>query len=195
MTLFLNTSNGKHYYKNIGRTVQLTLPLCFPFSIVSFGDYVEELGHPYVWVQTLGGLHFPNDSSEVGLLSPNRITSVFVHFMQRYFFFSLFPRQSARGGSSLSASQMESTMKLLRGRLLSRQALTKQFASLGRWDSIAHSCTDQRFINVRHFSSDISIRPRRRAQHHPSYQRVPAPVPSQDHVPLGPLDPHHPRGL
>lgn len=70
-------------------------------GIVSFGDYVEELGHPYVWVQTLGGLHFPNDSSE-----------------------------GARGGSSLSASQMESTMKLLRGRLLSRQALSKQFASL-----------------------------------------------------------------
>lgn len=70
-------------------------------GIVSFADYVEELGHPYIWVQTLGGLHFPNDSSE-----------------------------PARGGSSLSASQMESTMKLLRGRLLSRQALTKQFASL-----------------------------------------------------------------
>lgn len=70
-------------------------------GIVSFADYVEELGHPYIWVQTLGGLNFPNDSSE-----------------------------GSRGGSSLSASQMESTMKLLRGRLLSRQALTKQFASL-----------------------------------------------------------------
>lgn len=40
--------------------------LVFSFSIVSFADYVEELGHPYIWVQTLGGLHFPNDTSEVG---------------------------------------------------------------------------------------------------------------------------------
>lgn len=50
----------------------------FPFSIVSFADYVEELGHPYIWVQTLGGLHFPNDSSEVGLLSPDREARVCV---------------------------------------------------------------------------------------------------------------------
>lgn len=52
--------------------------LVFPISIVSFGDYVEELGHPYIWVQTLGGLHFPNDSSEVRLLSPDRIAPLFV---------------------------------------------------------------------------------------------------------------------
>uniref|UniRef100_A0A7N8XAM0 THO complex 5 n=1 Tax=Mastacembelus armatus TaxID=205130 RepID=A0A7N8XAM0_9TELE len=65
-------------------------------SIVAFADYVEELGHPYMWVQSLGGLHFPNDASEV----------------------------------SLSASHMESTMKLLRGRVQSRLALHKQFASL-----------------------------------------------------------------
>lgn len=70
-------------------------------GIVSFADYVDELGHPYMWVQTLGGLHFPNDTSE-----------------------------AVRGGSSLSASQMESTMKLLKGRVQSRLALTKQFASL-----------------------------------------------------------------
>lgn len=118
----------------------------FPISIVSFGDYVEELGHPYVWVQTLGGLHFPNDSSEVGWFPPDRIASVFVHFRQCYFLF--FPRQGARGGSSLSASQMESTMKLLRGRLLSRQALTKQFASLGKWDSVACSSTVQHFFHL-----------------------------------------------
>uniref|UniRef100_A0A8C2WBW1 THO complex 5 n=1 Tax=Cyclopterus lumpus TaxID=8103 RepID=A0A8C2WBW1_CYCLU len=65
-------------------------------GIVSFADYVEDLGHPYMWVQSLGGLNFPKDPSEV----------------------------------SLSASHMESTMKLLRGRLLSRLALHKQFASL-----------------------------------------------------------------
>lgn len=39
--------------------------------------------------------------------------------------------QVVRVGSSLSASQMESTMKLLRGRVQSRLALHKQFASLG----------------------------------------------------------------
>ncbi|XP_061674429.1 THO complex subunit 5 homolog [Syngnathoides biaculeatus] len=70
-------------------------------GIVSFADYVDELGHPYKWVQSLGGLHFPSDSSEGVLL-----------------------------GSSLSASHMETTMKLLRGRVLSRLALHKQFASL-----------------------------------------------------------------
>lgn len=70
-------------------------------GIVSFTDYVDELGHPYMWVQNLGGLHFPNDGSE----------NVCV-------------------GSSLSASHMETTMKLLRARVQSRLALQKQFASL-----------------------------------------------------------------
>uniref|UniRef100_A0A1A8SHA5 THO complex 5 n=1 Tax=Nothobranchius rachovii TaxID=451742 RepID=A0A1A8SHA5_9TELE len=70
-------------------------------GIVSFADYVEDLGYPYMWVQNLGGLHFPSESSEGVLV-----------------------------GSSLSASHMESTMKLLRGRVQSRLALQKQFASL-----------------------------------------------------------------
>uniref|UniRef100_A0A8C8JSG7 THO complex 5 n=1 Tax=Oncorhynchus tshawytscha TaxID=74940 RepID=A0A8C8JSG7_ONCTS len=70
-------------------------------GISSFGDYVAELGHPYLWVQSLGGLKFPSDAPE-GL----------------------------HAGSSLSASHMESTMKLLRGRVLSRLALHKQFSSL-----------------------------------------------------------------
>uniref|UniRef100_A0A8C2WCC0 THO complex 5 n=1 Tax=Cyclopterus lumpus TaxID=8103 RepID=A0A8C2WCC0_CYCLU len=70
-------------------------------GIVSFADYVEDLGHPYMWVQSLGGLNFPKDPSEVLIMVV-----------------------------SLSASHMESTMKLLRGRLLSRLALHKQFASL-----------------------------------------------------------------
>ncbi|XP_020776591.1 THO complex subunit 5 homolog isoform X1 [Boleophthalmus pectinirostris] len=70
-------------------------------GIVSFVDYVDELGHPYMWVQNLGGLHFPSDGSE----------SVCV-------------------GSSLSASHMEATMKFLRARVQSRLALQKQFASL-----------------------------------------------------------------
>uniref|UniRef100_A0A4W5MJX1 THO complex 5 n=1 Tax=Hucho hucho TaxID=62062 RepID=A0A4W5MJX1_9TELE len=70
-------------------------------GISSFGDYVAELGHPYLWVQSLGGLKFPSDASE-----------------------------DLRAGSSLSASHMESTMKLLRGRVQSRLALHKQFSSL-----------------------------------------------------------------
>uniref|UniRef100_A0A8C7Q7Z8 THO complex subunit 5 homolog n=1 Tax=Oncorhynchus mykiss TaxID=8022 RepID=A0A8C7Q7Z8_ONCMY len=70
-------------------------------GISSFGDYVAELGHPYLWVQSLGGLQFPSDAPEVCV-----------------------------GGSSLSASHMESTMKLLRGRVQSRLALHKQFSSL-----------------------------------------------------------------
>uniref|UniRef100_A0A4W5MIM1 THO complex 5 n=1 Tax=Hucho hucho TaxID=62062 RepID=A0A4W5MIM1_9TELE len=71
-------------------------------GISSFGDYVAELGHPYLWVQSLGGLKFPSDASEVCVALP----------------------------FSLSASHMESTMKLLRGRVQSRLALHKQFSSL-----------------------------------------------------------------
>ncbi|XP_006640358.1 THO complex subunit 5 homolog [Lepisosteus oculatus] len=71
-------------------------------GILTFGDYVAELGHPYIWVQNLGGLQFPTDR----------------------------PERSTSRGSSLSASHMETTMKLLRNRLQSRLALHKQFASL-----------------------------------------------------------------
>ncbi|XP_061117754.1 THO complex subunit 5 homolog isoform X2 [Conger conger] len=70
-------------------------------GITTFGDYVTELGHPYIWVQNLGGLLFPSDRPEC-----------------------------VPGGSSLSASHMETAMKLLRGRLQSRLALHKQFSSL-----------------------------------------------------------------
>ncbi|KAJ8005694.1 hypothetical protein DPEC_G00120580 [Dallia pectoralis] len=70
-------------------------------GISVFGDYVVELGHPYQWVQRLGGLQFPSETPE-GL----------------------------QAGSSLSASHMEGTMKLLRGRVESRLALHKQFSSL-----------------------------------------------------------------
>ncbi|KAM9810668.1 THO complex subunit 5 homolog [Neosynchiropus ocellatus] len=70
-------------------------------GIVSFADYVDELGHPYLWVQNLGGIHFPSESSE-----------------------------AVNAGSSLSASHMERTIKLLRGRIQSRLALHKQFTSL-----------------------------------------------------------------
>ncbi|XP_062858868.1 THO complex subunit 5 homolog [Trichomycterus rosablanca] len=70
-------------------------------GIITFADYVSELGHPYIWVQHLGGLQFSSDSP-----------------------------QTEGAVSSLSASHMENTMKLLRGRLLSRLALHKQFSSL-----------------------------------------------------------------
>lgn len=42
----------------------VTLPHC-PHSILTLSDYVTELGHPYVWVQKLGGLHFPKDQPQV----------------------------------------------------------------------------------------------------------------------------------
>ncbi|MGH0131060.1 UNVERIFIED_CONTAM: hypothetical protein FKN15_030222 [Acipenser sinensis] len=73
-------------------------------GILMFGDYVAELGHPYTWVQNLGGLRFPTGR----------------------------PEQAGPTGSSLSASHMEATMKLLKSRLESRLALHKQFASLGK---------------------------------------------------------------
>lgn len=31
-------------------------------GILTLSDYVLELGHPYLWVQKLGGLHFPKSS-------------------------------------------------------------------------------------------------------------------------------------
>lgn len=37
------------------------------FSILTLSDYVTELGHPYVWVQKLGGLHFPKDQPQARL--------------------------------------------------------------------------------------------------------------------------------
>ncbi|MCI4381933.1 hypothetical protein PGIGA_G00257640 [Pangasianodon gigas] len=70
-------------------------------GITTFADYVTDLGHPYIWVQNLGGLQFSSDTPQVEVVR-----------------------------SSLSASHMESTVKLLRGRLLSRLALHKQFSSL-----------------------------------------------------------------
>nr|XP_033812868.1 THO complex subunit 5 homolog isoform X1 [Geotrypetes seraphini] len=71
-------------------------------GILTLSDYVSELGHPYSWVQKLGGLQFPKDQPQFVVTADN----------------------------SLSASHMEKTMKLLRTRLLSRLALHKQFSSL-----------------------------------------------------------------
>ncbi len=33
--------------------------------ITTFADYVSDLGHPYVWVQKLGGLQFSSDGAQV----------------------------------------------------------------------------------------------------------------------------------
>uniref|UniRef100_A0A672NBQ0 THO complex subunit 5 homolog n=1 Tax=Sinocyclocheilus grahami TaxID=75366 RepID=A0A672NBQ0_SINGR len=71
-------------------------------GITTFVDYVSDLGHPYVWVQKLGGLQFSSDGAQVCVLM----------------------------GNALSASHMERTMKLLQGRLQARLALHKQFSSL-----------------------------------------------------------------
>ncbi|NXX99597.1 THOC5 protein, partial [Centropus bengalensis] len=75
-------------------------------GIQTLSDYVTELGHPYVWVQKLGGLHFPKDQPQACC-------------------------HAVTADNSLSASHMELTVKLLRTRLQSRLALHKQFASLG----------------------------------------------------------------
>lgn len=95
----------------------------------------------------------------------------------------LFP-QSVCSSSSLSASQMEKTMKLLKRRLQSRIALHRQFASLGTFPapptgSITH--------NIFGFNRSYVIR----AQHHPSFHWEFAPVSCQDHVPLSSLGLYH----
>uniref|UniRef100_A0A8C8TFD2 THO complex 5 n=1 Tax=Peromyscus maniculatus bairdii TaxID=230844 RepID=A0A8C8TFD2_PERMB len=71
-------------------------------GILTLRDYVLELGHPYLWVQKLGGLHFPKEQ----------------------------PQHTVVADHSQSASHMETTMKLLKTRVQSRLALHKQFASL-----------------------------------------------------------------
>ncbi|KAM7323232.1 hypothetical protein ACRRTK_017338 [Alexandromys fortis] len=71
-------------------------------GILTLRDYVLDLGHPYLWVQKLGGLHFPKEQ----------------------------PQHTVIADHSQSASHMETTMKLLKTRVQARLALHKQFASL-----------------------------------------------------------------
>ncbi|XP_053324592.1 THO complex subunit 5 homolog isoform X2 [Spea bombifrons] len=71
-------------------------------GILSLSDYISDLGHPYLWVQAMGGLHFPTDQPQPAVMADN----------------------------ALSASHMEKTINLLRSRLLSRFSLHRQFASL-----------------------------------------------------------------
>uniref|UniRef100_A0A8B9GC74 THO complex 5 n=1 Tax=Amazona collaria TaxID=241587 RepID=A0A8B9GC74_9PSIT len=85
----------------VATAVEMTTAIS-PKDILTLSDYVTELGHPYVWVQKLGGLHFPKDQ----------------------------PQHTVTADNTLSASHMELTVKLLRSRLQSRLALHKQFASL-----------------------------------------------------------------
>ncbi|KFQ69046.1 THO complex subunit 5 [Phaethon lepturus] len=85
-------------------------------GILTLSDYVTELGHPYVWVQKLGGLHFPKDQPQVCWHDGDGPSC---------------PQHTVTADNSLSASHMELTVKLLRTRLQSRLALHKQFASLG----------------------------------------------------------------
>ncbi|KFV77413.1 THO complex subunit 5 [Dryobates pubescens] len=84
-------------------------------GILTLSDYVTELGHPYVWVQKLGGLHFPKDQPQA-CWHGSDVPSC--------------PQHTVTADNSLSASHMELTVKLLRSRLQSRLALHKQFASL-----------------------------------------------------------------
>lgn len=76
--------------------------------------------------------------------------------------FLFFP-QTVCSSSSLSASQMETTMKLLKRRLQSRLALHRQFASLG---TFLAPPTDRISHEIFGFNRSYVIR----AQHHPSLQ-------------------------
>ncbi|XP_017692937.1 PREDICTED: THO complex subunit 5 homolog [Lepidothrix coronata] len=44
-------------------------------GIVTLSDYVTELGHPYVWVQKLGGLHFPKDQPQHMVTADNSLSA------------------------------------------------------------------------------------------------------------------------
>ena len=101
---------------------------------------MAEHGHPYVWVQNLGGLQFPSDTPQVcvfGFCSPRGVVTMLICAPQLHVLvvtlLCVCVCQSARAGSCLSASHMETTMKLLRGRVQSRLALHKQFSSLGEY--------------------------------------------------------------
>lgn len=52
-----------------GTTAERTykiISFCVLFcSILTLRDYVLDLGHPYLWVQKLGGLHFPKEQPQV----------------------------------------------------------------------------------------------------------------------------------
>ncbi|KAM9329638.1 THO complex subunit 5 [Gastrophryne carolinensis] len=71
-------------------------------GILDLSDYISELGHPYLWVQLMGGLNFPADQPQAAVIADN----------------------------ALSASHMEKTINMLRSRVQSRLSLHKQFASL-----------------------------------------------------------------
>lgn len=74
-----------------------------------FGQYVVQVGRPYMWAQWLGGLQFL-DHCEA---EPTSSISVI------------------RPKTSISATYMQQTIKRLRQRLKARLGLLKQLASLG----------------------------------------------------------------
>lgn len=47
------------------RTYKIILCCVLFHSILTLRDYVLDLGHPYLWVQKLGGLHFPKEQPQV----------------------------------------------------------------------------------------------------------------------------------
>jgi hypothetical protein len=57
----------------LGTTAEMTYTIilfCLLFhSILTLRDYVLDLGHPYLWVQKLGGLHFPKEQPQVCTLT------------------------------------------------------------------------------------------------------------------------------
>lgn len=85
--------------------------------------------------------------------------------------------QAQLKGSALSASHMERTMKLLRGRLQARLALHKQFSSLGTHAHINMTnwclCFMQGCLHIKQKCVGVCFR----AQHHSCVQRVSAFLP------------------
>ena len=112
---------------------------------------MAEHGHPYVWVQNLGGLQFPSDTPQVcvfGFCSPRGVVTMHICAPQLHVLvvtlLCVCVCQSARAGSCLSASHMETTMKLLRGRVQSRLACT---SSSPHWVS-THTHTHTNIIHT-----------------------------------------------
>ena len=66
-------------------------------------SYVGQIGHPYRWVQWLGGLDFLSDSGG----------------------------NTVKASAALSNSHMESTVKALKSRVKARLTLNQQLLSLG----------------------------------------------------------------
>lgn len=128
--------------------------MIFVCRISTFEDYISDLGHPYVWVQKLGGLQFSTDNVQVCVWLYKCLTSDFVIVLSvrwdRQFDVMSCSFQAKLTRNALSASHMERTMKLLRGRLQSRLALHKQFSSLGThtWTQQTDACVERKAVYI-----------------------------------------------